>query len=150
MSPPTAGYLRSVPLSLVRALISTETDEAPKLQIPQPSPFTDLGAFAPQENFGETPMRGPHAPPFASLGPLASSLRVIGLRPPHPAPALARADTSKQASGEYNFSFVGSRGSWERLAGSRGPKGGDYAVRIQNTKGGGWISLLRESDPGIV
>ena len=106
MSPPTAGYLRSVPLSLVRALISTETDEAPKLQIPQPSPFTDLGAFAPQENFGETPMRGPHAPPFASLGALTSSLRVIGLRPPPPAQESDSVDISRQAYGEYIFCLL--------------------------------------------
>ena len=49
-------------------------------------------------------------PPFTSFGGLASSLQVIGLQTPLPELVLSMTDTYKQASGEFNFLFVGSGG----------------------------------------
>ena len=109
-SPPTAGDPRDVPFSAMQELRSTGTDEAPTPRPSQPSPFTDLGDFSSQERLGDTLTGGPRALPFASLGGLTPSLQGFGLHPHPPARASSRMETSRRASGEYGFLFVGSGG----------------------------------------
>ena len=65
--------------------------------------------YASRERTGNTPTMGLRDFPFISLDRITSSLQGIGLHPPTPEPALEIMETSQQASGELNFSFICSR-----------------------------------------
>ena len=112
--PPTAGDPRAAPFYELQEFRGAEMDKTPTLRPSRMSPFADLGAFASRQRLGKTPTRGPRAYLFTSLGRLASSPREISLCS-HPPPSSAGPEASRQASSEYNFSFLGSgRGDGRR------------------------------------
>ena len=74
---PTTGDLRTAPLFAIQDFRGADTDKAPTPRPPPSSPFMALSDFVSRESLGETPTRGPRAYPFASMGGLTFSLRVL-------------------------------------------------------------------------